>query len=110
DIDELIANTQEGVYALSWKSHSIDDKRMNFQFSTQIGWKIEHGELTQPLKNVSYNASTPEFWGSCDMITKASLPTAQSGSNCAKGIPMQLIWISHGGGWARFNDVNVFAG
>lgn len=109
DIDELIAETKDGIYALSWKSHSIDDKRVNFQFSTQIGWKIENGELTQPLKNISYNAATPEFWGSCDMITKSSRSYG-AGPICAKGIPMQLIWVSHGGGWARFNDVNVFAG
>lgn len=109
DIEELIAETKDGVFALSWKSHSIDDKRVNFQFSTQLGWLIEGGELTKPLKNVCYNASTPQFWGSCDMITKTSRIYGM-GPICGKGIPIQGMWISHGGGHARFQDVSVFAG
>lgn len=108
DIDELIAETRHGVFGLSWKSHSIDDKRMNFQFSTELGWLIENGEKTTPLKNVCYNAATPEFWGNCDMITQ-EFKTYGRGPICGKGVPMQAMWVEHGGGWARFQDVNVFA-
>ncbi|MFX1247192.1 MAG: TldD/PmbA family protein [Promethearchaeota archaeon] len=108
DIEELIAETKYGVFGLNWKSHSIDDKRMNFQFSTQFGWLIEKGERTTPLKNVCYNAATPEFWGNCDMITQTSKSHGR-GPVCGKGVPMQVMWVEHGGGWARFQDVNVFA-
>ncbi|MFX1512157.1 MAG: metallopeptidase TldD-related protein, partial [Promethearchaeota archaeon] len=109
DLDELIAETKHGVFGLTWKSHSIDDKRMNFQFSNELGWLIENGEMTKPLKNVCYNAATPEFWGHCDMITQESRSYGH-GPVCGKGVPMQGMWIEHGGGWARFQDVNVFAG
>ncbi|MFX1506728.1 MAG: TldD/PmbA family protein [Promethearchaeota archaeon] len=108
DIEEMIAETNYGVYGLGWKSHSIDDKRMNFQFSTELGWLIEEGEKKIPLKNVCYNAATPEFWGNCDMITQ-EFDTYGRGPICGKGVPMQAMWIEHGGGWARFQDVNVFA-
>ncbi|MHA2232736.1 MAG: TldD/PmbA family protein [Candidatus Hodarchaeales archaeon] len=108
DIEELIAETKDGVFGLFWKSHSIDDKRFNFQFSTQLGWLIEGGELVRPLKNVCYSASTPDFWGNCDMITKSSRMYS-SGPNCGKGVPMQGMWTSEGGGWARFQNVSVFA-
>jgi TldD protein len=108
NIEEMIAETPHGVFGLSWKSHSIDDKRMNFQFSTELGWLIEKGEKTIPLKNVCYNAATPEFWGNCDMITQ-EFETYGRGPICGKGVPMQAMWIEHGGGWARFQDVNVFA-
>ncbi|MFW9779768.1 MAG: TldD/PmbA family protein [Candidatus Heimdallarchaeota archaeon] len=108
DVEEMIEETENGIYGLSWKSHSIDDKRINFQFSTQIGWLIENGELTKPLKNVCYNAKTPEFWGECDMITRED--KYYGTPNCGKGVPMQVMWVSHGGGWARFQNVNLFAG
>jgi TldD protein len=109
DIDEMIEETKHGVFGLSWKSHSIDDKRMNFQFSTELGWLIENGEIVKPLKNVVYNAATPQFWGNCDMITQ-EFETWGHGPQCGKGVPMQLMWIEHGGGYARFQDTNVFAG
>lgn len=109
NFDEFLADIPNGIYASGWKSHSIDDKRMNFQFSTQIAWKIENGELTTPLKNLTYNAQTPEFWGSVDMIGRENHINGH-GPVCGKGVPMQAIWISHGGGWTRFNNVNTFAG
>ncbi len=109
NFEEFLSDIPDGIYASGWKSHSIDDKRVNFQFSTQIAWKIENGELTTPLKNLTYNAKTPEFWGSLDMVSRDNHILGH-GPVCGKGVPMQAIWISHGGGWARFNDVNVFAG
>lgn len=109
NFDEFIADIPNGIYAKGWKSHSIDDKRMNFQFSTEIAWKIENGELTTPIKNLTYNDATPRFWGSLDMIGRENHILGH-GPVCGKGVPMQGMWISHGGGWARFNEVNVFSG
>ncbi|MHA2278191.1 MAG: TldD/PmbA family protein [Candidatus Kariarchaeaceae archaeon] len=109
NIDELVEETKYGVFGQFWKSHSIDDKRINFQFSTQTGYLIENGEITKPLKNVCYNAITPEFWGGCDMITQDSRSYGM-GPACGKGVPVQGMWIEHGGGWARFQNVQVFAG
>ena len=42
------------------------------------------------------------------MITQ-EFETYGLGPSCGKGVPMQVIWIEHGGGWARFQDINVFA-
>jgi TldD protein len=105
-IEELIEDTRDGIYGLSWKSHSIDDKRLNFQFATQIGFRIENGEISKPLKNVTYQAITPEFWGACSGLTKNSkifgLPY------CGKGSPsMQTGYVSHGGPWGRFENVMI---
>ncbi len=110
DIDELIAETKEGIYGLHWKSHSIDDKRVNFQFSVQIAYEIKNGEIARPLKNTIYQATTPEFWGSLDMMTK-EWRIEGLGPSCGKGAPhMQIIWVSHGGPYARFQGVNIFSG
>ncbi|MBY9000393.1 MAG: TldD/PmbA family protein [Candidatus Heimdallarchaeota archaeon] len=110
DLDELIAETKDGIYGVNWKSHSIDDKRMNFQFAVQIAYEIKDGELGQPLKNTIYQAATPEFWGGLDMMTKES-EIHGLGVACGKGAPhMQAMWISHGGPYSRFQDVNIFSG
>ena len=104
----MIAETKKGVFGLTWKSHSIDDKRMNFQFSTEMGWLIENGEKVKPLKNLCYNAATPEFWAGLDMITQ-EFRSYGHGPICGKGVPMQGIWVEHGGGWARFQNVQIFS-
>ncbi|MDH5646913.1 MAG: TldD/PmbA family protein, partial [Candidatus Heimdallarchaeota archaeon] len=106
NVDDMISDTKDGIYGLNWKSHSIDDKRLNFQFATQIGYKIENGEITKPLKNVTYQQITPEFWGNVSGLTRTSeiygLPY------CGKGSPvMQIGYVSHGGPWGRFEGVNV---
>jgi len=110
DINELISETKEGIYGIDWKSHSIDDKRMNFQFSVQIAYEINNGEVGKPLKNTIYQAATPEFWGNLDMKTK-DWKIEGHGPICGKGAPyMQSMWISHGGPWSRFQGVNIFSG
>ena len=40
-LDDLIADTDDGIYVETNKSWSIDDRRLNFQFGTQAGWLIE---------------------------------------------------------------------
>ncbi|MHA1353443.1 MAG: TldD/PmbA family protein [Candidatus Heimdallarchaeaceae archaeon] len=110
DIDELIAETKEGIYGIGWKSHSIDDKRTNFQFSVQLAYEIKNGELVRPLKNTIYQAVTPEFWGGLDLMTK-EWRIDGLGPSCGKGAPhMQAMWVSHGGPYARFQGVNIFSG
>ena len=110
NLDELIAETDEGIYGIGWKSHSIDDKRTNFQFAVQIAYEIKNGELGQPLKNTIYQAATPEFWGGLDMMTQ-EWAIEGLGPSCGKGAPhMQAMWVSHGGPYSRFKDVNIFTG
>ena len=110
NIDELIEETKEGIYGIGWKSHSIDDKRTNFQFAVQIAYEIKNGEITHPLKNTIYQAVTPEFWGGLDMMTQ-EWAIKGLGPNCGKGAPhMQAMWVSHGGPYSRFQDVSIFSG
>ncbi|MGH9482490.1 MAG: TldD/PmbA family protein, partial [Terriglobales bacterium] len=67
-LEDLIAGTDDGVYLETNRSWSIDDKRYNFQFGTEIGWEIKHGKRARMLKNPSYGGITTEFWNSCDAI------------------------------------------
>lgn len=106
NIDEMIEDTKDGIYGIRYKSHSIDDKRLNFQFSTQIGYRIENGEITKTLKNISYQGITPEFWNSVSGLTREY--ALYGHPNCGKGAPnMQTGYVTHGGPWTRFEDVSV---
>lgn len=103
--DELIADTKDGIYAANVKSWSIDDKRLNFQFGTEIAWEIKDGALGRVLKNPIYNDMTPRFWGSCDAICNEDEWRAWGVPNCGKGEPGQSAHVGHGVAPTRFRDV-----
>jgi len=44
-LQDLIADTDRGLYLDTNRSWSIDDKRLNFQFGTEIAWEIVGGKL-----------------------------------------------------------------
>jgi TldD protein len=48
------------------RSWSIDDKRINFQFGTEIGWEIKNGKLGEMVKSDVYRNYPPSEF--CDAI------------------------------------------
>ena len=42
--DEIIADTDDGIYMETNRSWSIDDRRLNFQFGTEVGYEVKNGE------------------------------------------------------------------
>ncbi|MGZ6213975.1 MAG: TldD/PmbA family protein [Candidatus Limnocylindria bacterium] len=109
-LDDLIADTKDGLFVSTNLSWSIDDRRLNFQFGTEIGWLIKDGRLTQMVKNPTYTGITPQFWGSCDAICGPSAWQLWGVPNCGKGEPMQTHGVGHGAAPARFRGVQVGVG
>ena len=109
-LDDLIADTEDGLYLCTNRSWSIDDRRLNFQFGTEIGWEIKRGKLGAMIKNATYTGITPEFWAGCDAIGDASHWTVWGTPNCGKGEPIQLMRTGHGAAPARFRNVRVGVG
>lgn len=109
-LEDLIADTREGIFMSINKSWSIDDRRLNFQFGDQAGWLIRNGKRTQLVKNPTYTGITPRFWGSCDAICDRSEWTLWGLPNCGKGEPMQVGHVGHGAAPARFRKVQVGVG
>jgi TldD protein len=109
-LDDLIADTEDGLYLSTNRSWSIDDVRLNFQFSTEIGWEIKHGKLGAMIKNATYTGITPEFWGGCDAVCDRDHWTVWGTPNCGKGEPMQVMRTGHGAAPARFRNVRVGVG
>ena len=106
-LDDLIADTDDGVYMITNKSWSIDDKRLNFQFGTELAYQIKNGKLGQMYKNATYTGITPQFWGGCDAICNADNWHVWGTANCGKGQPGQVAHTGHGTAPARFRDVQV---
>src|SRR6266852_4408810 len=103
--DDLLADTDDGILMETNRSWSIDDRRYQFQFSTEIGWEIKGGKRGRMLKNPSYSGITTEFWNSCDAICKREHWTLWGTPNCGKGQPMQTMGTGHGAAPARFRNV-----
>jgi TldD protein len=106
-LDELIAGVDEGVFLQTNKSWSIDDKRLNFQFGTQIAWEIKGGKLGRMLRDATYTGQTPVFWGSLDAVAGPEEWRLHGLTNCGKGQPGQHAHVSHGASPARFRNVQV---
>jgi len=104
---DLIAYTDDGIWMDTNRSWSIDDRRYQFQFSTEIAWEIKGGKKTRMLKNPSYSGITTEFWNSCDAICSKDYWTLWGTPNCGKGQPMQTMGTGHGASPARFRNVNI---
>jgi TldD protein len=105
--DEIIADTDDGLLLAHNRSWSIDDRRLNFQFATELAWEIKGGKLGQLYRNATYTGITPEFWGSCDAVADASSYVMLGTPNCGKGEPPQTGHVGHACSGARFRNVQV---
>ena len=106
-LDDLIADVDDGILLGTNKSWSIDDKRLNFQFGTQVAWEIKKGKRGRLLRDATYMGVTPEFWGSLDALAGKEEWTMGGLTNCGKGQPGQSAHVSHGAPPARFRQVRV---
>jgi TldD protein len=104
---DLLADTDDGLYLENNRSWSIDDRRLQFQFATEICREIRGGELGRLYRNGSYAGITPRFWGSLDAVCGPAEWRLWGLTNCGKGEPGQIMEVSHGAAPSRFRDVQV---
>ena len=109
-LDDIIADTEDGLLLQSNRSWSIDDRRLNFQFGTEIAREIKGGKVGKLYRDATYTGITPTFWGSCDAVADESTWTLVGITNCGKGQPGQRMQVGHGCSGARFRDVEVGVG
>jgi len=105
--EEIIRDTKRGVFVDTNKSWSIDDLRLNFQFSCEVAYEIVDGKLGRLLKNPIYTGITPEFWNACDAVGDRASWRVWGLPNCGKGDPMQTMRVAHGAPVARFRNVEM---
>ena len=105
--DELIGDVRRGLYVVGDRSWSIDMQRYNFQFTGQRFYLIRDGALRGQLRDVAYQATTTDFWGSMSAVGGPETWVLGGAFNCGKAQPGQVASVSHGCPTALFRDVNV---
>ncbi|MEO0225183.1 MAG: TldD/PmbA family protein, partial [candidate division WOR-3 bacterium] len=110
-LEELIEDIKDGFYLETNKSWSIDQKRLNFQFSTEIAYKIKNGKLLKDevYKNPVYYGISYVFWNSLDGVANENYWKLWGVPNCGKGEPGQTARVGHGSSPCRFRKVKVFS-
>ncbi|MCK4234204.1 TldD/PmbA family protein [candidate division WOR-3 bacterium] len=106
-LEALIRDTDNGILFKTNRSWSIDQRRVNFQFGTEIAYRIRKGKIKEIYKNPTYTGITPIFWSSCDAICDKSHWRLWGIPNCGKGEPGQTAHVGHGAAPARFRNVRV---
>ena len=105
--DELIGRVDRGIYVLGDKSWSIDMQRYNFQFTGQRFFRIENGRLAGQLRDVAYQATTTDFWGSMEAVGGPQTYVLGGAFNCGKAQPSQVAAVSHGCPTSLFRGVRI---
>jgi TldD protein len=106
-LDDLLADTPDGLLLQTNRSWSIDQKRLNFQFGVEMCREIKGGRPGQVYRNATYTGITPEFWGACDAVCGPAAWRLWGTPNCGKGEPGQTMYVGHGAAPARFRNVRV---
>ena len=106
-LDDLIGGVERGIYVVGDKSWSIDMQRYNFQFTGQRFFRIENGKLAGQLRDVAYQATTTDFWGSMEAVGGPETYLLHGAFNCGKAQPGQVAAVGHGCPPALFRNVNI---
>ena len=105
--EDIVADTDDGLLFETNRSWSIDDRRLNFQFGTEVCREVKGGKVGRLYRNATYTGITYELWRSMDAVGDASSWTMWGTPNCGKGEPGQTGHVGHGVSGARFRNVRV---
>jgi predicted Zn-dependent protease len=95
-LEDLISDVDHGLYLETPASWSLDDRRLNCHFSTEMARVIEKGRLGDYRRGASFQFQTPSFWGKCRQVGGPKNWRLRGFASCAKGEPLQLAHVSHG--------------
>jgi TldD protein len=106
-LEDIISHTEKGILLDGDRSWSIGSNREQFHFATEIGWLVEDGKVTQPVKRSTYKGDTLKFWNSLSAVGDPSTWEVRYVENCGKGQPNQIMQLGHGVPVCRFDNVRI---
>jgi TldD protein len=106
-LEDIISQTGKGILLDGDRSWSIGSNREQFHFGTEIGWLVEDGQVTKPVKNSTYRGDTLKFWNSLSAVGDSSTWELKYVDNCGKGQPNQIMQLGHGVPVCRFDNVRI---
>jgi TldD protein len=106
-LQDILSQTDKGILLDGDRSWSIGSNREQFHFGTEIGWLVEDGKVTKPVKNSTYRGDTLKFWNSLSAVGDPSTWQVKYVDNCGKGQPNQIMQLGHGVPVCRFDNVRI---
>ncbi|WP_296890986.1 TldD/PmbA family protein [uncultured Methanobrevibacter sp.] len=100
--EELIEDISDGIYLKGSRGGQVDTGKGIFQFNAAEGFKIENGELSTPLRDVSLSGNILETLNNVDALGK---DFKLSAGFCGKD--GQIVPVGDGGPHTRINDAMV---
>jgi len=102
--EELIEDVREGVYMKSYMEWNIDEYRSVARYVALEAYRIERGEIREPVTGVVLEISTVDYYSSIDAVGRDLKFYA---GMCGKGEPMQPLPVWFGGPHVRLRNVRV---
>jgi len=102
DLDEMIKDTKNGILCKDFQYGYTDPTTGNFQFKCKLSYKIENGEKTDLMRDVSLSGMTLEVLNRISAIGK---DISYSDGMCGKG--GQSVRVCDGGPHIRIDDIMV---
>jgi TldD protein len=106
-LEQLVSNTDDAIYLETNRSLSIDDRRLNFKFTTEFAREVKRGKWGRLYRNSGYRGVTPSFWAGLDAVCGPEDWQSWGTTECGKGEPAQLMMVSHATAPARFLNVDL---
>ena len=95
-LEDIIANTEDGIVVDTPLSWSIGSNREHFHFACEIAWEVKNGKKTRVLRNPSYQGHTLDFYNKVSAVGDSSTWQVWQVDNCGKGEPNQALELGHG--------------
>ncbi|MBS7640170.1 MAG: TldD/PmbA family protein [Candidatus Bathyarchaeia archaeon] len=105
--EELFEDIREGIYIKSFMEWNIDDRRFNQRYVGLEAYRIENGEIKEPIKSPVLEITTIGLWSAVDAAAK---DLEFQAAYCGKGDPMQGIPVWTGGPHIRLRRVRIGGG
>ena len=107
-VEQLISETDNGLYIDTFKGADIDDKRLSASFMGERGHQvIRGGRIVGLVRNPVVFGETTDIWQNCSGIAGPDADYAPGIAACGKGLPWQHAPTGQGGPPTRFEQVRV---
>lgn len=103
-LEELIADTREGLLIEAPRSWVGDAGQRALCFEAEVGWEIQGGRRQRMVRSPRYAGGALELWGSCDAVAGAGswscwgAPGADGGLEGYAAPPVRLRGVDVQGG------------
>ena len=102
--DEIIRETRNGLYFVSYQEWNIDDRRWFGRYGGLEAYRITNGELGELVLMPYVELTTKALWSSVDAVAN---DLSFNAGTCGKGNPMQGVPVWFGGVTFRVKNILV---